>query len=131
MERPIELPTIPVMPDAGGYFALLPYLQALQAQVNQSVGPSASELLHQLEQQAARAGINPIAANCQGQTPDEYLQAFPEILKLEALLIQRINSANVSEVFQLIKETEYYKPTQQAIQVIQHVYQEQLLADSI
>jgi hypothetical protein len=126
MERKFELPTIPVMPNAGGYFALLPYLQTLQALVNQTVGPSAVDLLQQLEQQAARAGINPIAANCQGQTPDEYLQAYPEILKLEVLLIQRINSANVSEVFQLIKETEYYKPTQQVLQTIRGVYLSQL-----
>jgi hypothetical protein len=121
----MELESGSALPE-GGYFSLLPHLQQLQHEVSQAIGPTAAELIEHLEQQAVRAGINPIAAHCQGHTPDVYLQAYPEILKLEALLIQRINSANVSEIFQLIKETEYYKPTRRVIQAISQTYLNQL-----
>jgi len=118
-------------PEEGGYFAMLPHLLILQAQVNEQCGPSGVEIIRMLEQEAAQGGINPIAAHCQGKIPDEYLQAFPEILKLEAQLIQRIHSTNVSEIFQLIKETEFYKPTQPVIHTIRDIFREKLNQSSL
>lgn len=110
----------------GSYLAMIPYLLALQARVTEQFGPSGAEIVQSLEQEAARAGINPVVAHFQGKTPDEYLQAFPDILKLETLLIERIDSTNVSEIFQLIRETETYKPTQAVTRAIFDIFREKL-----
>lgn len=116
--------------DETSYFTLLPYLKALQEQVSQVKGLSARDLIVRLEHEALKAGFNPVSNHQQGQTPDAYSAAYPEIGTLEASLILKINPENVSEILELIRETDCYKPTCHVLQAIKATYLSQLSSDS-
>jgi hypothetical protein len=115
--------------DETNYFTLLPYLKALQEQVRRVKGLAARDLILQLEHEAFKAGFNPVGNHQQGKTPDAYFAAYPEIGSLEARLILKINAENVSEILELIRKTDYYKPTRPVLQAIQATYLNQLNAN--
>lgn len=108
------------------YFEAVPRLNELRAQVLEAVGPSAYDLVNMLNRYACQAGFEPIGANTRGITVDEFFKANQPFIALEEQLARQIVPENVSEVFALIKETNYYKPTRRVVSRIEGIYRKLL-----
>jgi hypothetical protein len=114
-----------LMPSTG-YFQAVSHLNQLRAQVSQKWGASAYDLIKQLDAEAQKAGFEPVGANCRGITVDDFFKTNAEFIQLEEQLAKKLVPENVSEVFELIKDANYYKPTCQIVKVIETIYLERL-----
>jgi hypothetical protein len=112
--------------NTGSYFEAIPRLNELRAQVLESCGPSAYDLVNMLNRQACQSGFEPIGANTRGITSDDFFKSNAQFMALEEQLAARIVPENVSEVFALIKETSYYKPTLRVVNRIESIYRKLL-----
>lgn len=112
--------------DKDTYFQVISRLNQLRDQVRTKVGPSACDLIRLLDRIACQASFDPVGAAYEGRTADEFFWEHPEFNRLESELARKICSANVSEVFSLVKEASYYTPTRRIIAIIEAIYQRQL-----
>lgn len=111
-----------ITPCGSSYFQAVPRLNDLRSEVSNTVGPSACDLIKQLNQEAIKAGFEPVGANCRGITADDFFKANSEFTHLEDHLLRKIVPENVSEVFELIKDASYYKPTRRIVNAIEGIY---------
>ena len=109
-------------PGSGNYFQAVPRLNELRIEVSNAVGPSACDLIKRLNLEAIKAGFEPVGANCRGVTADDFFKANPVFTQLEDHLLQKLVPENVSEVFELIKDASYYKPTRRIVNAIEGIY---------
>lgn len=109
-------------PEITNYFQAVPHLNQLRNLASEAVGPSAYDLVNMLNREALRAGFEPVGAYHQGITTDSFFQANPAFQAMESELASKIGPENVSEVFELIKETDSYKPTSKVLSVIERTY---------
>ncbi len=116
---PIELQA---GPEFQNYFQAVPHLNALRLRASQAAGPSACDLVHLLNREGLKAGFEPVGAFHQGISTDAFFQANPAFRAMEEQLAQKISPENVSEVFELIKEADYYKPSATVLSAIQQTY---------
>lgn len=123
-EQPISTEGEIAFINSGGnsYFQAVPRLNDLRTAVCQTVGPSACDLIKQLNQEAIKSGFEPVGANCRGLTADEFFKANTEFAYLEERLLRKIVPENVTEVFELIKDANYYKPTRRIVNAIEGIY---------
>lgn len=103
------------------YFTMLPYLKELQEQVRHAKGPSARDLIKSLDREATKAGFYTTR-----ESSNAFFKSYPEIARLESELMAKLTPDNVSEVLQLIHETDCYQPTRQVFLAIQVLYLAQL-----
>jgi hypothetical protein len=109
-------------PEITNYFQAVPRLNELRSLANQAVGPSAYDLVIMLNREALKAGFEPVGAYNQGITTDAFFQTNIEFQTMEDQLARKIGPENVSEVFELIKEADHYKPSGKVLGVIEHTY---------
>ena len=109
-------------PEFHNYFQAVPHLNELRQRASQAVGPSACDLVSQLNREGLKAGFEPVGAFHQGITTDAFFQFNLEFQALEVQLARKITTENVSEVFELIKEADHYKPSGKVLCAIQRTY---------
>lgn len=109
-------------PEISNYFQAVPHLNELRSLASQAVGPSAYDLVSMLNREALKAGFEPVGAYHKGITSDAFFQANLEFQTMEDQLARKIGPDNVSEVFELIKETHNYKPTGKVLCAIERTY---------
>jgi hypothetical protein len=109
-------------PAIANYFQAVPHLNELRNLAFQAVGPSAYDLVNMLNREALRAGFEPVSAYTQGVSTDSFFAGNPEFQALEEQLAGKIGPDNVSEVFELLKESHCYKPSQRVLGVIERTY---------
>jgi len=110
-------------PAISNYFQAVPHLNELRNLALQAVGPSAYDLVNMLNREALKSGFEPISAYTQGITTDTFFEGNPEFQAMEAQLARKIGPENVSEVFELLKDSHCYKPTKLVLSAIERTYQ--------
>lgn len=105
-----------------GYFQAVPRLNELRNEVSQYLGPSAYDLVKQLDNEALKAGFEPVGANCRGITVDDFFKSNTAFAQLEEQLAVKLVAENVSEVFELIKDASHYKPSRRIVNTIEGIY---------
>lgn len=110
-------------PAISNYFQAVPHLNELRNLACQVVGPSAYDLVHMLNREALKSGFEPISAYTKGITTDAFFQGNSEFQSMEEQLARKISADNVSEVFELLKDSHCYKPTVKVLGAIERTYQ--------
>ena len=110
------------VPAISNYFQAVPHLNELRNLACQVVGPSAYDLVHMLNREALKSGFEPISAYTQGISTDQFFKDNAEFHTMEEQLVQKIGPENVSEVFELLKESHCYKPTVKVLVAIERTY---------
>ncbi len=116
-----EMTFLPVS-SGQGYFQAVPRLNELRSEVSRCLGPSAYDLVKQLDNEAMKAGFEPVGANCRGITVDDFFKSNAEFSQLEERLAAKLAPENISEIFELIKEANHYKPTRRIVNAIEGIY---------